>query len=95
MAQELDTTKYGVLTERTYRKTAAVQAVKADAKKFSMIRKWANNQIRRVHDRLWYITTREGELSICLADDYYICKGIDGEVWPVRADIFEKTYEVL
>lgn len=25
----------------------------------------------------------------------YICKGVKGEVWPIREDIFLETYEVI
>lgn len=43
--------------------------------------------------RIYYIRTLEGEIK--LTDGDYIIKGIDGEFYPCKPDIFEKTYEVI
>jgi len=40
-----DATRYGVLTERTYRPRGTIRAVKADPKKFEMIRSWSGDKI--------------------------------------------------
>lgn len=40
-----------------------------------------------------YIETLEGTMIAELGD--YIIKGVQGEFYPVKPDIFEKTYEVL
>jgi hypothetical protein len=37
------------------------------------------------------INTLEGDLAICRGD--FIIKGIKGEFYPCKADIFEQTYE--
>lgn len=39
----------------------------------------------------YYIKTLEGRMSFSSGD--YILKGVNGEFYPCRADIFEKTYE--
>lgn len=39
------------------------------------------------------IETLEGDMTASLGD--YIVKGVDGEFYPVKPDIFEKTYEVI
>lgn len=39
------------------------------------------------------IDTLEGVMTASLGD--YIVKGINGEFYPVKPDIFEKTYEVV
>ncbi|MCW6094735.1 hypothetical protein LAV60_16295 [Clostridium sporogenes] len=39
----------------------------------------------------WYIVTLEGEMKISNGD--YIIKGVNGEFYPCKLDIFEKTYE--
>ena len=46
-----------------------------------------------LHDRGMTITidTLEGEMK-CSGDDYII-RGVDGELYPCRRDIFLKTYE--
>lgn len=38
------------------------------------------------------IHTLEGEMKVSVGD--YIIKGVDGEFYPCKPDIFEKTYEV-
>lgn len=38
-----------------------------------------------------YIKTLEGELHVSVGD--YIIKGVNGEFYPCKPDIFEKTYE--
>ena len=37
------------------------------------------------------IPTLEGEMTASMGD--YIIKGIQGEVYPIKADIFQKTYD--
>ena len=39
------------------------------------------------------INTLEGAMEI--SDNDYIIKGIDGEFYPCKREIFEKTYEVI
>lgn len=38
------------------------------------------------------ISTLEGEMSAAIGD--YIIKGVSGEFYPCKPDIFHKTYEV-
>lgn len=38
------------------------------------------------------IKTLEGT-SYTVTVDYWIVRGVNGEMWPVRDDIFQKTYE--
>ena len=40
-----------------------------------------------------YIDTLEGKLLITKGD--WIIKGVQGEFYPVKADIFEETYELV
>jgi hypothetical protein len=39
------------------------------------------------------ITTLEGVMNVSIGD--YIIKGIQGEFYPCKPDIFEKTYELV
>ena len=43
------------------------------------------------NDDTLLIKTLEGNMTACIGD--YIIKGIKGEFYPCRADIFELTYE--
>lgn len=46
------------------------------------------------HDgTLIYIHTLEGTMTSCIGD--FIIKGINGEFYPCKPDIFHKTYEVV
>lgn len=40
-----------------------------------------------------FILTLEGEMEARLGD--YIIKGVNGEFYPCKPDIFKKTYEIL
>ena len=55
---------------------------------------FAEYQVHYASDkRNYYIRTLEGEMK--LTDGDYIIKGIDGEFYPCKPDIFKKTYEVI
>ena len=41
----------------------------------------------------WRICTLEGELTVSKGD--WVIKGIKGEFYPCKPDIFEKTYEAV
>lgn len=40
-----------------------------------------------------FIKTLEGDMHVSVGD--YIIKGVDGELYPCKPDIFEKTYEIV
>ena len=40
------------------------------------------------------IKTREGALHAYVNQDYII-RGVEGEIYPISKDIFDKTYEIL
>ena len=40
-----------------------------------------------------YVETLEGIMTASLGD--YIVKGVNGEFYPVKPDIFEQTYDIL
>lgn len=41
----------------------------------------------------FYIQTLEGRMEVSLGD--YVIKGVKGEFYPCKPDIFEATYEVI
>lgn len=47
--------------------------------------------VRRIFRRGWWVRTLEGWYKVSLGD--WIITGVKGEHYPVRADIFEATYE--
>lgn len=40
-----------------------------------------------------FIKTLEGDMHASVGD--YIIKGVDGELYPCKSSIFEKTYEII
>lgn len=53
--------------------------------------KWCGG--RKSHDGGIVISTLEGDMVANTGD--YIIKGISGEYYPCKPDIFEKTYELV
>lgn len=59
---------------------------------------WSNDQIEIVFEidtfqKHLYVNTLEGDMLVNKGD--YIIKGINGEVYPCKPDIFYKTYELV
>jgi len=59
---------------------------------FKEYRKTATVQAIQL-DLEFAVNTLEGVMTGQPGD--YLCEGIDGERWPVKKEIFEKTYEVI
>ena len=57
------------------------------------IQNWAEGGPRavRVEDKAIYIQTLEGEMRADPGD--WIIRGVDGEIYPCKPDIFKRTYE--
>jgi hypothetical protein len=51
-------------------------------------------QFREVKGAYEIIRTREGQLAAFKEKDFII-RGVDGEFYPIKKDIFAKTYEVI
>lgn len=59
------------------------------------LKEWSKDQVfisSKSPDKL-YVETIEGQVHTYIGS--YIVKGVKGEVWPIREDIFEETYEVI
>ncbi|MBF7023730.1 hypothetical protein [Staphylococcus kloosii] len=62
------------------------------------ISEWAKGKIkykvsRKFNIGYMYIETLEGTMTAELGD--YIIKGVHGEFYPCKPDIFHKTYEII
>ncbi|GEO70519.1 hypothetical protein [Levilactobacillus acidifarinae] len=53
----------------------------------------ANRKINEVPNGGWNINTLEGKMHANLGD--VIVRGVDGELYPIREDIFKRTYDVV
>lgn len=87
------------------KKPVIVEAVQWTGFNFEEISDFADGHLRfEVYDAAWeagaaparailYVHTLEGEVQ---ADQYdFIIKGVNGEFYPCKPDIFAKTYEVV
>jgi hypothetical protein len=78
------------------KKSIVVEAVQFDPKKEwpKCIVPWKNSGYSQPRDTSWgFIDTLEGRMHVLNGD--WIIKGINGEFYPCRPDIFEKTYELV
>ena len=50
-------------------------------------------EFHRLYDIYYRIETLEGDLNCEVGD--WIVKGVDGEVYPIRNSIFEKTHDII
>ena len=41
------------------------------------------------------LENREGDSLIATADEDYVMKGVDDELYPIKKDKFHKTYEIV
>ena len=62
-----------------------------DLEELSEFLKDADVDINYLNEAKVYITTLEGVM--CASDGDWIIKGVNGEFYPCKPDIFEKTYE--
>lgn len=46
-------------------------------------------------EEIFTLENREGESLIAKADEDYIMKGVDGELYPIKKDLFHRTYNIL
>lgn len=93
-------------TAKNYRKKPVViQAIQWNGINLEDIKKFVGNQLEYdIIDTAWEvgkgipfvdmsIKTLEGKTSVSKGD--YIIKGVNGEFYPCKPDIFEKTYELV
>ncbi|PTG01836.1 hypothetical protein BU649_10450 [Staphylococcus chromogenes] len=67
-----------------------------DTESAKYIEEWSDAQVIyqvSKYQRILVVKTLEGEMNATIND--YIVKGVNGEFYPVKPDIFHKTYEVL
>lgn len=74
------------------KKPVVIEAVQWTGKNGEEITKFISiNTSFDIHDDVIEINTLEGTMLANIGD--YVIKGINGEFYPCKPDIFEKTYE--
>lgn len=75
---------------KEYRKIATIKAEQFDGSD-EMISKYDIGFFPKLTNRRYFIKSLEGDLEINVGD--WIATGSNGEHWPIRDDIFKKTYQ--
>lgn len=76
--------------------TEFIDGRKPDIKSIYASDRWDDYKdlcIKRGYIALKTLESGQGMQNANFGD--YILKGIDGECWPIKADIFERTYDVV
>ena len=72
------------------KKPVIIEAVQWTGENLSKIGEFTKNTVKN-HESVLIIPTLEGDMYASLND--YIIKGVNGEFYPCKPDIFDKTYE--
>lgn len=87
------------------KKPIIIEAIQFDGLNFEEIKDFVGDQLKYdIIDSAWRvgkgvphilmeIETLEGDMNVSKYD--YIIKGVQGEFYPCKPDIFEKTYEIV
>lgn len=72
------------------KKPVIIEAILWTGKNLSEIDEFTESKVKN-HELVLIIPTLEGDMYAHLGD--YIIKGVNGEFYPCKPDIFAKTYE--
>jgi hypothetical protein len=82
---------------KAMKKPVVVEAVQftGEPENILFLEEWSKGNVFiswKDHSKL-YVETIEGQVHTYVGS--YVVKGVAGEVWPIRKDIFEETYEII
>ena len=72
------------------KKQVTIEAVRYDGTNYGTIKAFVGDACERTNNGV-YIHTLEGDMKISIGD--YVIKGVHGEFYPCKPDIFLETYE--
>ncbi len=75
------------------KKPVVIEALKFEGWNFQIVEQWMGIKLTTANTMKLVIPTLEGEHVASVGD--YIIKGVKGEFYPCKPDIFEMTYEVV
>lgn len=78
---------------RVRKKPIVVEAIRFTGINRAAVLEWCSDAFATSGDQSIGIETLEGDMVATSGD--YIIKGVNGEFYPCKPDIFEKTYEVI
>lgn len=78
---------------RYRKKPVVIEAIKYSKKNIGRALDFCNELKYNPHNNEYYVQTLEGAMLV--RDGDYIIKGVKGEYYPCKPDIFVQTYEVV
>lgn len=78
------------------KKPVIVEAMQYDGTNFLELNKWSNHQIKEditPYRTRVVILTLKGDIEVSIGD--YVIKGVRGELYLCKPDIFAQTYEAV
>jgi len=79
---------------RARKKPVEIEFIRWTGENYEELQDFLKSDLECVHlDRAVSIRTLEGFIHVCAGD--YIIRGVHGEHYPCKLDIFEKTYDIL
>jgi len=81
------------------KKPVIIEAIQCTGSNFDEVKEFCGDNLIcvKLHENFidgWYIDTLEGH-SYLLSEGDYVIKGIKGEFYPCKEDVFELTYEEI
>lgn len=73
------------------KKPVEIEAVQWNGDNLKEVLEFSKDAYLGKDDRTLFIETLEGDMKASIGD--YIIKGVNGEFYPCKPDIFEKTYD--
>ena len=73
------------------KKPIVIEAIKYERDHIGRMQDFCDRLRYNPHDNEYYVDTLEGCMKV--ADGDFLIKGVNGEFYPCKADIFHKTYE--
>jgi len=79
------------------KKPIVIEAEQLTVDNIERLESWCNGSIKGIklpiEERIIHIQTLEGEMTANIGD--YIIRGVKGEFYPCKPDIFKVTYETI
>lgn len=73
------------------KKPVTIDAIKFNGTNQNEIANFVGNSIHITPEGFVFIRTLEGSMAVSCGD--YVIKGVQGEFYPCKPDIFEQTYD--
>jgi len=85
------------MVNKYVKKPVQIEAIQYTGDNIQEIRDWSggdlNNLGNEEYPTLMEVVTLEGSMLAVIGD--YIIKGVEGEIYPCKQSIFEKTYNLV